>query len=106
MTPATRQIFESLDIDGSDTISSHYLINFLKDNGILSDDPRLAVMFRFLEGLGAVANDKPLDLDQFVQAIASCSTIVNRAIKGELRVPDFAGFAQVIRDGENHLARC
>ena len=78
------------------------------NNGILEDDPRLADFYSYLEeGLGATSScDRALDIDQFARAISSCSTIVNRTVKGELRVPDMPGVAEVIQQGEAVALNC
>jgi hypothetical protein len=43
-------------------------------------------MFSFLEPF---VKDDALTLEQFAEAISPCATIVDSAIRGELRVPDF-----------------
>ena len=98
ITNATRQIFEALDLDNSKTVSSSYLIQFLKNNGLHEDDKRLKLFFEVLDSLGAKENDKGLTLQEFCDAIASCSTLIHKCINGDLVVPDFKTLTSIIED--------
>ena len=68
ITNATRQIFEALDLDNSKTVSSSYLIQFLKNN-LHEDDKRLKLFFEVLDSLGAKENDKGLTLKNFAMPL-------------------------------------
>ena len=96
ITNATRQIFEALDLDNSKTVSSSYLIQFLKNNGLHEDDKRLKLFFEVLDSFGAKENDKGLTLQQFCDAIASCSTLIHKCINGDLVVPDFKTLTSIL----------
>ena len=51
-----------------------------------------------LTSLDAVATDRQLTLQEFADAIASCTTLVHKCVTGGLRIPDFDTFAAVIKD--------
>jgi len=95
---ATRQIFSALDRTGDATVSSQYFLGFLNRNGLQKDDPRLAGMHANLSAIGGLDSDVMLTIDQFAEAIASCSTLVHKCVSGELRIPDFSNFAKVVEE--------
>ena len=98
-TSATRQLFRSFQgvAGGMDNISSRAFLGFLTRQGLQTEtDPRLAQMMASLTELGAVDTDKKLTLQQFASATHTCSTLLHRAVTGDLRVPDFGSLCAVI----------
>ena len=77
-------------------VSSAFFLGFLERNGLLRDDPRLAKMMAELSELDAIDSDRDLTLDEFASATRSSSTLLQHAITGNLRVPDFEGLRAVI----------
>ena len=98
ITSRDRQIFEALDLDNSGSVSTAYLINFLKNNGLHSDDRRLRDFFSFLQSIDGVANNKQITLQQFCDAISSCSTLIHKCVTGDLVVPDFKTLTEIIEE--------
>ena len=80
---ATRDIFDALDVNGANAVSSQYLIEFLRKCGLLSDDPRLKGLFDYLASLEAIGADRPLSLGEFDAAISNCSTLIHKVRYGD-----------------------
>jgi glutaminase len=95
---ATRQIFNALDIDGSGSVSSQFLLGFLERNGLLRGDQRLAGLMAVLSSIGGLDQDKAMTLEQFNGAISTCILLVSKAVQGKLRVPDFGAFKDVLTE--------
>jgi Ca2+-binding EF-hand superfamily protein len=91
-------IFASLDIDGSESVSSGFFLDFLSRQGLLKTDIRLEGMVKYLGELNALECDRDLTIEEFAKALDSCSTLVHRAVAGKLRVPDFSGVADIIKE--------
>jgi glutaminase len=91
-------MFGALDLDGSNSVSSSYFLGFLRRKGLQPSDKRLANLMGALTSLDAVATDRQLTLQEFADAIASCTTLVHKCVTGGLRIPDFDTFAAVIKD--------
>lgn len=98
VTHHSHQIFNALDLDGNGTVSSQFLVDMLARNGLSKDDTRLKAFFAFLESMDAVTDDKLLTIQQFCDATATCSTLVQKCITGELRVPDFESIINIVKD--------
>jgi glutaminase len=96
--PHHRQLFQAMDLTGDGTISSAFLIDMLDRNGLAMGDSRLNGFFAHLETLSAVAQDKLLSVREFHTAILTCSTLVSKAITGDLRVPDFQSLKNIIKN--------
>jgi len=96
-----QKYFEIMDVDGSFTVSSQFLINFMDRTGLLKDDVRLKEMFEYLESINAVEEDHPLTINEFNDAIHDCCALFHRALDGSLRVPDFKGFSEAFRQVYN-----
>ncbi len=98
ITTRDKQVFEALDLNNDGTVSSTYLIQFLKNNGLHDDDKRLKGFFQFLESIDGVKNDQRLTLQQFCDAIQTCSTLIHKCITGDLVVPDFKTLTNIIEE--------
>ena len=98
ITTRDKQVFEALDLNNDGTVSSAYLIQFLKNNGLQDDDKRLKGFFQFLESIDGVKNDQRLTLQQFCDAIQTCSTLIHKCITGDLVVPDFKTLTNIIEE--------
>jgi hypothetical protein len=101
ITAEVQKSFEILDVDGSFTVSSQFLINFMDRTGLLKDDVRLKEMFEYLESINAIDEDRALTIEEFALAINECHTLFHRALDGSLRVPDFKGFSEAFRQVYN-----
>ena len=74
------------------------VLNFLKNNGLHADDKRLQGFFSSLQLIDGVENDKQITLQQFCDAISSCSTLIHKCVTGELVVPDFKTLTDIIEE--------
>lgn len=98
ITSATRQIFQSLSTTAKDEVSSKLLVELLGSKGLGKDDRRLSNFFQVLGELNAISSDQPLSLEQFSRATSQCSTLIHRAVTGELRVPNFERLIEVVNE--------
>ena len=87
-----RAIFDSLQPDEG-AIAAPTLHERLLDDGLRSDDPRLRELF------GALERDdvKRLGFADYSSMIGSCRVLVERALSGNLVIPDFADFCREVR---------
>jgi hypothetical protein len=90
-----KKSFALLDLDGSNTVKSSFLIELMTSSGILPDDIRLDGFYEYLERIDAVKTDVSLGINEFARAIDPCITLFTRVLSGTLRVPDFASFCKV-----------
>lgn len=59
-------MFNALDLDGSNTVSSIFFVNFLRKAGLMiKEDPRLDDCAKYMAGIKALDRDVPLTLEQF-----------------------------------------
>ena len=90
-------MFHALDADGRGSVSSAFLLGFLRRSGLRPrHDARLAGLVGYLRSANAFESERELSLVEFAQATRSCSTLLHKCITGALRVPDFEHFASVI----------
>ena len=80
--------FHSLDIAGTGTVSRRVLAQTLERAGLRRDDHRLAQLFATLEPIDGPA----IKLDRFAEVISTAGLLVERAVRGQLIIPDFAEF--------------
>lgn len=90
-----QHVFSALDIDNSKTVSCRFLMDFLSRNGLCPSDGRLKAFFECMAELGP---DHRMNLKEFDEAISSCNSLVLRCATGDLRVPDFSKFVEIIED--------
>lgn len=87
---AAAQIFRALRRGPQAVVTRHDIETFLEENGIGLDDPRIR---ETMKALRQRSDREPLDEDLFAQIVDAANvTLIHRALKGELIVPDFARF--------------
>ena len=93
------KMFSALDLDGSNTVSSTYFTQFLRDQGLrLETDPRLATVYRELKRMGADSTEYKMSLYEFSQCVGSAISLLYRTLEGKLRVPDFQSFKAIFQE--------
>ncbi len=90
-----RRLLRALDIEGKGRIARRVLPDALARNGLRSDDVRLA---ESTERLAAHPDDAVLDAEQLLDVIRPNVSLIERAIRGNLIVPDFPALCDDIRD--------
>jgi len=82
-----RKLFDSFDHDKEDRISHWEVLSRLQRSGLLPDDPRIQ---HALTGLReADGSSKQISFQQFKALARRNSSLIQRAIEGNLAVPDF-----------------
>jgi glutaminase len=87
----SQSAFESIDYDGDGFINKQDFFDSLLHHGILASDPRLK---ETVKNLKLFKSREKLSLAQLRRALRSNTTIIERALKGLLVVPNFAAFRQ------------
>ncbi len=87
-------IFDSLDTKAKGSISKKQILARLEKAGILKDDPRIKDT---VDALGKINDTQGLSRAQFRSVIANNITIIERAVKGNLVIPDFEHFCAQIK---------
>jgi glutaminase len=83
-----RSLFDSFNPDSSDRISPLEVLGRLERSGLRVDDPRIT---EALTGLaGADGGSRQLSFTQFKTLARHNSSLIRRAVEGNLAVPDFA----------------
>src|SRR5215471_13610831 len=83
-----RSLFDSFNPDSGGRISPLEVLNRLERSGLRADDPRIA---EALAGLaGADGSSRQLSFAQFKALAQHNSSLIRRAVEGNLAVPDFA----------------
>ena len=88
-------LFRALDTAREGFVRREVIIDALKFSGLRLDDPRLEETLRRLDDL-----DPPneISLEAFASAIAPSVSLIERALKGRLVIPDFKQFEGEIRE--------
>jgi glutaminase len=82
-----RKLFDSFDRDRDDKVSQWAVLSRLQGCGLLPDDPRIQ---EALAGLTATeGTSKQISFGQFKALARHNSSLIQRAIAGNLAVPDF-----------------
>jgi glutaminase len=82
-----RNLFDSFDRDGDDKVSHWEVLSRLQRSGLLPDDPRIQ---RALTGLSDTDDTASrIDFRQFKELARHNSSLIKRAVEGDLAVPDF-----------------
>ena len=93
-TPKTESVFRALDENGKGAIQADAITGHLSNSGIVSDDARLSTFRQRLDELG----DSPIDSRAFGTLLDNGGSLVARAVKGDLIIPEFGRFAQQIHE--------
>ncbi len=91
----SKDLFKSLDLDGDGTINKLDILNALQDEGILQDDQRIS---HTIQKLSLLSNSDAIDLKAFHDIISKNLTLIERSLKGDLVIPDFMTFSEIITD--------
>ncbi len=91
---ASRALFDSLDTKAQGSITKKVFFARLQKAGILPDDPRIQDAVHELKKFDERQEISP---EQFQSAIANNITIIERALKGNLVIPDFEHFCTQIK---------
>jgi glutaminase len=82
-----RKLFDSFDRDRDDQVSQWAVLSRLRGCGLLADDPRIQ---EALAGLTATeGTSKQISFGQFKELARHNSSLIQRAVEGNLAVPDF-----------------
>lgn len=87
-------LFQTLVGSSSETVDPGRLRSALMVAGLQPDDPRLVESWRRLEE----ADEEPLDLGAFERVIQPGSLVFDQALRRDLVIPDFEGFAGELQD--------
>jgi glutaminase len=89
-----RQLFDSFDRDRDDKVSQWAVLSRLQGCGLLPDDPRIQ---EALAGLRATEGaSKQISFGQFKALAKHNSSLIQRAVEGNLAVPDFPALSSDI----------
>ena len=89
----SKALFESLDINGNNEITKKDILDALKSKGILKDDPRIK---ETVQKLKQFKDTDLIDVFKFHDIIFQNITLVERALKGDLIIPDFRSFSTIV----------
>jgi glutaminase len=81
-----RSLFDSFNPDKEGRISPVEVLRRLERTGLRTDDPRIA---EALAGLTGAGGSRQLDFGQFKALAQHNSSLIRRAVEGNLAVPDF-----------------
>jgi glutaminase len=82
-----RRLFDSFNPDADGRISPLEVLSRLERSGLRPDDPRVA---EALAGLASADGSRQLSFAQFKALAQHNSSLIRRAVEGNLAVPDFA----------------
>ena len=85
-----RSLFDSFSPDSGGRISPLEVLSRLERSGLRSDDPRIA---EALAGLTGAGGSRQLSFAQFKTLAQHNSSLIRRAVEGNLAVPDFAALS-------------
>jgi glutaminase len=88
-----RSLFDSFNPDSGGRISPLEVLSRLERSGLRADDPRIA---EALAGLAAADGSRRLSFAQFKALAQHNSSLIRRAVEGNLAVPDFAALTSDI----------
>ena len=93
-TTNLKSVFRSLDEQGTGKVSQAAVLECLSKAGIDSDDARLSTLHSRLD----LINGTDIGSKTFASLLENSGTLVSRAAKGELIIPDFESFSREIRE--------
>ena len=82
-----RKLFDSFDRDKDGKISQWEVLSRLQRSGLLPDDPRIQHALTGLRGVDGAS--KQISFQQFKNLARHNSSLIQRAVEGNLAVPDF-----------------
>ena len=91
----SENLFKSLDYTGQGEILKKDIIEALESRGILMSDPRITETF---EKLKKFKDTEKINPKQFHDTIVSNITLIEKALKGDLIIPDFRSFSKKIQN--------
>lgn len=86
-------LFRALDTAGSGAVSKTQILAGLQQAGIQVTDQRLRGMNQVLSALD---DSHPIDLERFARITSGHASLLERALKDELVIPQFAEFTQTV----------
>jgi glutaminase len=89
-----RKLFDSFNPDGNGRISHWEVLTRLQRAGLQPDDPRIAEALTGLQAADGSA--RRIDFAQFKALARHNSSLIRRAVEGNLAVPDFAALSSDI----------
>ena len=92
---SVENLFNSLDSNGKGEILKKDVISALESRGILMNDPRIADTFK---KLNMFHDTEVINLRQFYDIIFSNITLIEKALKGDLIIPDFRSLSEKLVD--------
>jgi glutaminase len=90
-----RSLFDSFNPDKDDRISPLEVLSRLDRSGLRPDDPRIAEALRGLTGAGG--RSRQMSFTHFKDLAQHNSSLIRRAVEGNLAVPDFSGLTADIK---------
>ncbi len=88
-----KNIFKALDVSNSNQVSPHILLERLEQMGILKDDRRIQPV---IDELSKISTRSSVDINAFCRIIRPSIDIVERAVLGNMIIPDFQSFTKDI----------
>ena len=96
----SHRLFESLDYNLTGFIYKKDLIKSLENIGLLKDDPRLKSLRGALKGYG---DSQKIDFTSFKELLKFNYSLIEKALKKDLMIPDFKCFCKDIKNIYNDL---
>lgn len=93
ITDPAERIFLALDVSSKGYIHRDDLLQALNDRGILADDARIR---QTVAGLHTFKDNDQITVKAFRELVAPHITLIEKALTGELVIPDFKNFASFI----------
>jgi glutaminase len=90
-----RRLLRALDLENNGRYLRRVLPEALARNGLRDDDLRLA---ESMERLASFTEEGFLDAEQMLEVLRPNVSLIERAIRGNLVIPDFRGFCQDIQE--------
>ena len=87
-------VFRAIDNAGCGSLRAASILESLAVAGIAEDDPRVATLRARLAACG----ETEIDGQRFDALVDNCGSLVARAVRGDLVIPDFGRFTAKVRD--------
>ena len=91
----SESLFDSLDVFGKDVIFKRDFLSALNSRGILNDDSRIK---ESISKINKLKDNDPINMPLFHEIISSNITLIERALKGDLIIPDFRSFSDDVNE--------